>query len=453
MYIDKIGNDSIVETDNLMFTHLISSDPRGFNKHSDTVDNLDWNNRHSYIQDYIVYPYGSNNDLPDIIKKAVQNNSIAPGIITKKTQLLWGLGPQLYKEIIKDNLLIRQWQEDVDIQRWLDSWDFEGYLLKCCKDYEHVEGAFTKFELSKGSRVGEPFISTLSHVYPDRARLASERSVLSREATHVITSDVSFNNAYLPGELKIYPIFDFNQPFKNKNSIMYSNMYSFCTDYYTVPDIFGSLEWIYRSTAVPLIFKALSKNSMNLKFHIESPAQFWVNKADEIKNNCNTRGIVYNMNMLKEYQEQFLEKIAAVLSSDENSGKFLHTPKEFTVEGSNLIEHGWKVNVIDQRIKDFVDSQIKISERADHALSAGNLHSALGNVSESGKSDSGSEQLYALKTYLLTGINIPEKIITKAVNYALKANFPTKDLKIGFYHLQPEKEQDISPKKRIKNNI
>jgi hypothetical protein len=51
-----------------------------------------------------------------------------------------------------------------------------------------------------------------------------------------------------------------------------------------------------------------------------------------------------------------------------------------------------------------------------------NLHSALGNVSER-KSDSGSEQIYALKTFFKP-VDIPEMIIMKAINYAIKNKFP-----------------------------
>jgi len=109
----------------------------------------------------------------------------------------------------------------------------------------------------------------------------------------------------------------------------------------------------------------------------------------------------------------------------------------------------WEIKVIDQNIKDFVTAQIAISDHANHALASGlNIHSALSNVSETGKSDSGSEQIYALKTFLQTGIDIPEFIIMKAVNYALKVNFPKKGLKLGFEHDTAEKEQDIAPKDR-----
>ncbi|MFV8268466.1 hypothetical protein ACNQGP_00840 [Flavobacterium sp. GT2N3] len=452
MNIEYVGRDAIVDTPDVAFTYQVSETPRDFYQLKGKSNDLDWNNKHNYIGDYLVYPFGANNDLPDIIKHTVQTNYIAPGILKKKTQLIWGLGPQLYSEDITDSVLTRKWVMDKAIMDWLKSWNFEEYLIKACTDFQHIEGIFSRYELTKGSRVGKPFISRINHLFPDRTRLATAKSSKNREATHAMLSDYSFNAVNSLSEYKVYPLFDFTDPFANPNSVLYSNMYSFCTDYYTVPDLYGSLEWLNRSTSVPLIFKALSKNSINLKYHIVSPQAFWDKKRTEMVTNCNQRSIPFKESMLLDFQKQFLEKISVVLSGDENTGKYLHTTKSFTVEGTNLIEHGWEIKVIDQNIKDFVQAQISISERADHALSAGlNLHSALGNVSESGKSDSGSEQIYALKTFLQTGIDIPEMIIMKAINYAIKVNFPTSELKLGFYHQPAEKEQDIAPKNRIIN--
>lgn len=456
MNIEYVGRDAIVETPSVAFTYQVSETPRDFYKFKTDSNNLDWNNQCSFIGDYLVHPFGSNDNLPDIIKQTVQTNYIAPGILKKKTQLIWGMGPVLYKEQLvntKDgNKRIRIIQEDADIDAWLESWDYQEYLLKACTDYQHIEGVFSKFELNKGARIGSPFISKIVHQYCDRTRLATEKNNKSRKATHAITSEWSFSNLQAATEYKVYPLFDFQKPFENPNAILYSNMYSFCTDYYTVPDLYGSLEWLNRSTSVPLIFKALSKNSINLKYHIISPQAFWDKKKDEIEASCTQRGIIYKPSMLLDYQKEFLEKISVVLSGDENTGKYLHTSKTFYLEGVNLVEAGWEIKVIDQNIKDFVAAQISISERADHALSAGlNLHSALGNVSESGKSDSGSEQIYALKTFLQTGIDIPELIIMKAINYALKVNYPKKGLKLGFYHEKPEKEEAVTPSERIIN--
>lgn len=454
MNIEYVGRDAIVDTGDVSFTYQVLDNPRAVYQ-SRAIDTLDWNDQSNFIGDYLVHRYGHNDDLPDVIKLAVQTNHNAPGTLKKKTQLIWGQGPILYKEKLIEtetgNKRIRILQEDAEIEDWLESWDYQSYLIKAITDYQHIEGVFSKFELSKGARIGSPFIAKIVHQYCDRTRLATARTNLDAAATHVITTAKSFTNVRYLSDYKVYPLFDFLQPFAYANAVLYSNMYSFCTDYYTVPDIYGSLEWLKRSTAVPLIFKALSKNSINLKYHIVSPQAFWDKKEQKIKENCTQRGEMYKDSMLAEYTNQFLEKISQVLASDENTGKFLHTTKTI-VDGVHLQEHGWEIKVIDQNIKDFVDAQIAISNHANHALSSGlNLHSALANVSESGKADSGSEQIYAFKTFLKTGVDIPEMIIMKAINYALKANWPDKKLKLGFLQESAEKEQDIAPKNRLIN--
>ena len=158
--------------------------------------------------------------------------------------------------------------------------------------------------------------------------------------------------------------------------------------------------------------------------------------------------------MLDDCVKKTLEHVGKILSDEHNTGKFWHTVNLLDYDGVNIIEQGWEIKVIDQKLKDFVDSQIAIANRADRAVSAGiGLHGSLGNLSDQGKSDSGSEQLYALKNYMATGIDIPEMIIMKAINYALKANFPQLGLKMGFYHMQPQKEQDVNPENRLKNSI
>lgn len=451
-YIEFIDRGAIVETPEVAFTYAVSENPRDFDKFRLSNDTLDWSNYENYLGEYVVFPYGSNNDLPEVIKEVIQNNYIAPGLLKRKTELLWGYGPRLYTETFENNRIVKNWVDDEEVWSWFEAFKGEEYLLNCTVDYQHIQGTFTRFELNKGSRIGKPLIKKLVHMQPDKARQAKKMNALSSTPTHVVVTDWNLKTANSIELAKVYPVFDYLNPFGSPNSIMYSNMYTFCTDYYSVPDIYGSLEWLKRSTAVPLIFKALSKNSINLKYHIESPQAFWDKKAEDIKANCSIKGIEYKEEMLQEYQREFLKKISAVLSGDDNTGKYLHTTKSFTVDGTNLIEHGWSVKVIDQNIKDFVEAQIKISERADKATASGiSLHSVLGNMTSDGKANSGSEQLYAVINYLNTGVDIQEMIICKPINYALKANWPKKNLKMGFYHNIPERQQDVSPQDRSKN--
>jgi hypothetical protein len=114
----------------------------------------------------------------------------------------------------------------------------------------------------------------------------------------------------------------------------------------------------------------------------------------------------------------------------------------------------WEIIPIDQKVKDFIDSQISIANKADSATTSGlGLHPALSNIMVDGKLASGSEQLYALKLYLATEIDIPELIITKAVNAAIAANWPGKGLKLGFYHDIVKTEDSVTSSERVKNAV
>lgn len=452
MNIEYIGDNAIIEMAETAFTFEVSDNPRSFDSYRVDKQDLDWTDNRYHLGNWRVFPYGNDNQLPKQIRDIVQQNYIAPGLVKKKTQWLWGKGPKLYTEKIVDKVLVREWVDDKEIHDWLLSWDYESYLTAACVDFNHIEGVFTKFYQSKGGRIGRPSIAKLEHCMPDRSRLACELSSKDIKPTHVVVTDWNFEmiNAIL--NPKIYPIFDFKNPFKYKNAIYYSNMYSFCSDYYTVPDIYGSFEWLRRSTAIPLILKALSKNSLNVKYHVISPQKFWDDKKSEMEEESTKKGKKFRDKDFNIWQKLFLQKIAKVLSGEENTGKFWHSTKDFTVDGTNLIEHGWEIKVIEQKVKDFIDAQIEISKRADHAVSSGiGIGNVLGNVSEAGRSNGGSERIYAMKEYLQTGIDIAEMIVCKAINFAIMANWPNKNIKLGFYHIAPQREEDITPSNRIKN--
>lgn len=453
MNIEYVGRNALVSDTQSAFTFEVSENPRDFDTYRAPLDKLDWNDMHYNVDGWRIHPYGDSNDLPKQIQEAVAANSFAPGMLNKKTEILWGKGPKLYREKIVNGEVLQEWTEDSEIEAWLKTWDYEEYLLQCAVDFTYIEGAFSKIFLNRGARIGRRVkIAKLEHVSADKSRLASPYAENTTKPSHVVVTDFSFESVSSLTDMKVYKLFDFRNPFAERTTMHYSNMYSFCSNYYTIPNIYGSLEWLRRSTAIPLILKALSKNSINIKYHVISPQAFWDEAEDKLKENCTKRGVNYEMSMLEDYKRDLLKGVSKVLGSEENTGKFWHTTKSFEVDGTNLIEHGWEIKVIDQKIKDFVESQILISKHSIQNLSAGiGLHSSIGNASDSGKADSGSEQLYALQNYLLTGIDIPEMIVTKCLNYAIDANFPGKGLKIGFYHIGAKKQEDQSPKDRLIN--
>ena len=70
-----------------------------------------------------------------------------------------------------------------------------------------------------------------------------------------------------------------------------------------------------------------------------------------------------------------------------------------------------------------------------------------------GKLASGSEQLYALKLFLATEVDIPESIVCRPINTAISLNWPEKKLKLGFYHQVVKTEDSVTSSNRVKNVV
>jgi len=452
--IDWYGDSGIGSANNVGFTFESTDSPRDLQAIGGASD-LDWTDTSYELEGYSVFPYGNNNDLPKVIKDSVQGNYIAPGVLKKKTQLLWGKGPKLYTEKFEDGILVREWIKDDQVQAWLDSWEYEKYLSQGATDIHHIESSWTKFFRDRGSRMGRASkIAKLEHVNMNRTRLARVSGSRSKKPTHGIYTLDNLEARNTLGRHTVYPLFDRYDPFKHATSLFYSGTYTFLSDNYAIPDLYGTLEWLRRSTAIPLILKALSENSINLKYHIISPQAFWDAKEKELQDAAKSAGTAYKAKDLIKFKTKYMRKVVEVLSGAHNTGKFWHTVKYVRIDGNTLIEEGWEIKEIKQNVKDFVEAQTMISDQSTRAITAGlGIHQALGGSGEKGKTDSGGEQHNALKNYLITGIDMPEMTVCAPINYALKVNFPKKDIKIGFYHIAPQREQEITESKRLANNI
>jgi hypothetical protein len=446
-------NAGYIADESCAMVYEVTENPRDFDTFRLPKEEFNHHLNQDYVADWRIYRYGYNDDIPRVIKKTVQENSSAPGMLEKKMMMVWGQGPFLYKESIENNQLVRNWSDDSEIQSWLDTWDYEQYLLKCAVDYDYIKSNFTKFHRNKGTRIGSTNrIAMLSHILADEGRLASKKSDLRGMPTHIAETDFSLNEINAILQMKVYPKFNVRDPFAYPTSAYYSNQYTFGDKFYSTSPLLGALEWLRRSTATPIIFKAMSKNSVNIKFHVESPQEFWNFEEERIKKACQAKGEIYNYNMLVAFRKKFMRDLLKVLAGDENTGKVWHTRKTIEVQGHNLIEHGWKIEPIDQKILDFVRAQIEISQRADRALSTSiTMHGSISNIGESGNSDSGSEQLYAYQNFINSSVDIPEMVICASMNMAIKANFPNKNLKMGFMQRITQKQQDVTPGKRVKN--
>ena len=426
------------------------------NRREDDINSVLWSVGRSYnwentphaIGDFRIVPYGPNNLLPSELRSTVDDNNLAPGIIERQLGLLFGQGVFLYQLAFENGEIKHIWQQDNEIESWLSDWDFMSYIKGITTDYLYLKGFFNAIYLTRGYRIGSaPKISHLEHIPAKNARLEWADSRKLSDVKHILVGNFE-QNCFDTG-IQSFPVYDRRNPARYPVSAAYNSTYSFSRDFYSVPPYWGALRWIVRGSEIPTIFKYVTDNGLNLAYHVHSPFEYWENKREVIKQMHPEWSEAQVEKRIAELSTQLLEDLTHVLSGKENAGKFFHTVDITDETGAT---HTWKIEAIDQKIKDFVDSQLKIAEASSSAITSGmGLHPSLSNVMVNGKLASGSEMLYAFRLHLLSNVAIAEQAILEQINQAIAFNFPKKNLRLGFYHQSLKAEEALSSSDRIKN--
>lgn len=408
-----------------------------------------WKENTLSIGDFEVIPCGIRNDVPQQLQTGVLNDSFALRALERKVELLVEQGPYIYSHKIDGTKYFRKPIEEESINDWLEENSHEEFLHNNSRDYYYQRGIYTKIYRSRASRFdNESRPPTIEHISAFDCRLAYRRTDLRKKPTHVMVGDWVKQDLK---EFKVYPLFDPKNPNKYPVSIYYVKAASYGMSDYPMPDLYGALDWIKNTTNTPKIFKAFTENALNIKWHIQSPAKFWKDKSDIIKANLKSQSPPgeYKEQMLEDLKTEILDSLSTLLSGVDNVGKFWHNEYVVGLVGANAVEQGWKITPIEQKTKEWVESQIKLYETAVFAVQANmGVHASLLMVGADGKSDSGSEQLYAYVTHQKTATPMPEFYVCKALNDIIKSFF-NKKIKIGFYRTTPERQQDVSDNQRM----
>lgn len=444
----RIGNFGIVETSAGLVSHEIRGSFSGVNSYSMGYPDS-WDERKMVIGKHSIVPLGQSNDMPDVLRDMLDENYSGEGILSKIQGLQWGEGPRVYREVFTDNgEIVRQWVNDVDVNAWLRSWNWEEEMLRCHTDLTHGFGFFYKVFQTRGGRIGKPAISHIVHVPVNKARIGYPREGKD-DYEYIVVGSWPHPQV---DSLQSYPRFDRFNPFKHPVSMGYQNLYSFAKSFYSTPRFYGAYSWMRLASSIAPLLTSYNINASAIKYHIESPGEYWEKAEDSLKERCRIKGEEYKPEMLEKFKQDAFEEFTAALTGQQNVGKFLHTVKEFDHMANSY--EGWKVTALDNKIKDFIEAQIKIADKADSASTSGfGLHPSLSNIVVDGKMNSGSEMLYALKAYIASETAIPEMILFAPFNAVLEANFPDKDLKFGFYRKIMMKEDQVSPGDRLVNQI
>ena len=415
------------------------------------TDAKDWEVMPATVGDYKIVPYGWNNNIPVFIRDTIGGNNLAPGILARQKGLLWGQGPQLYTMHYDEGGQIAQrWTDDPEVRTWLESWRYEEYLLGIMEDFLSTGGFFDAKHLAKGGRIGrQKRIALIEHIPVKNARLEwpENNSNQIRDCKHIIVGDME--HGCINTGTREYPVFDESAPGRYPVAASYKRIGTFGRDFYALPQFWGAMRWIIRGSEIPTIFKYVTDNGINLAYHVHSSQSYWDYRRNVLHlANPEWTDAQIEAEIMK-ITTKLLDSMTQVLTGKENAGKMFHSI-DCVDETGNV--HPWKIEAIDQKIKDFVESQLKIAEASVSAITSGmGLHPSLSNIMVNGKLASGSEMLYAFKLYLNSDTAIPTMLLTSSINEAIRFNFPEKRIRLGFYHQSVKTEESISSSDRLKN--
>lgn len=412
------------------------------------LSNTDWEQFPMTAGGFKIIPYGWDNLLPIHLRDILESNNLAPGVLRRQMGLIFGQGLHLYREVVTTRgEIVKNWTEDAGVQNWLESWDYVKYVERALMDYLHTNGCVSLLPLKRGSRLtGKAFIACLENVPIKDARLEWTESGTADDVKRIIVGDFEHQ---CPSGVREYPVFNPKAPAAARISAMYSNTGTFGRSFYSLPQYWGTLRWIVRGSDIPSIFKYVTDNSLNMAYHIHSPQSYWNTKREFIRllNPDYTDAQVEEK--IAEMTKNFLQNLTKVLSGKENAGKFFHT---VDIPDDSGALQSWKIEPIDQKIKEFVEAQLKINDASVSAITSGmGLYPALSNISMQGKLSSGSDLMNAFQLARLVDVEIPSNTVLKALNQAIAVNFPDKKLKIGFYYTKLGTQSEISPDDRLIN--
>ena len=173
-------------------------------------------------------------------------------------------------------------------------------------------------------------------------------------------------------------------------------------------------------------------------------------KQDLVKYNGISIGTEYRESLLVEYMRLELRKIGDYLSGADNQGKAYSSISFMDSSGHEL---QWRIETIDLKYKEYIESLISYDKRAEEALlSSVGLDASITAVSKDGViSKSGSDAYYNYLIYIMS-LTPEDEICAEPFNLALRLNFPDlykQGYRIGFYREVPQRQEEIAPKDRL----
>jgi hypothetical protein len=449
---DLIGNFGCYADDNNVISFQVGGARNSFNFNIDpefgasSAGILSWMN----ISGFNVAARGANNLQVEEITSDFNNNRLLPRLINKQVNMLYGLGPAVYRQNTAGGKKEKTWVEQPLIMSWLEDWtdrglemDYKSFSKAIIKNFYYFRDYFVKWRLNAGNLTGMPIRTVgLEMMENKHCRLATT-------ITDVANDIINYNDlkyiavgkwGYGISNYKFYPRFTLSDSGRIKYAGISHHREKSVGEYYGINETHvGTKSYIKGSNQTAGYINSFLKNSLAAKLHIIIPNAWLVSKRNQITLLCeeNKRlaakgkeplkyndieiGTEYKESSLLAYMRFELRKISAYLSGEDNQGKAYATISF----RNGAEEECWKIETVDLKYREYISSLIDYDKRADEAmLSAVGLDSSISSVSKDGViSKSGADVFYNYLIYLMS-LTPDDETCSEPFNMAIRINFP-----------------------------
>ncbi|MBN1546857.1 MAG: hypothetical protein JW902_09375 [Syntrophaceae bacterium] len=338
--------------------------------------------------------WGDDNLFPQNVLSDLEGNSIALRALEKRRNVHFGRGIVAYRNVkADDGTFTREIITEGPVKDFFRSNQVNLQWIDLIGSLEIFANGWLEFILNKAKTqinrvsVMDPAYCRHSRMNPKAIRI--EKTYYSADwpnpGEEYLSVIPTFNpNKFMPG--KAYPDPKFTYP------VFYR---SFNKSYYHLAIWNGVRQsgWLSIANKVPALKKAIMKNQMTIKYHVEIPDQYFQKRYPSSD---------YTREQRESAVQRKIEELNEFLTDVENSGKSLVT---FSYYNETLQKEfpGWKINVIDNKLKDdayLPDSQAANSEilfaiGVDPSL-IGASHVPGGKMASSGSGSDKREAFWAL---------------------------------------------------------
>ena len=432
------------------------------------------------VNGYQVCMRGANNNLCDEVTTEIKQNRLLPRLYSKEIKMLYGNGPCAYMKTVEGGKMKRVYTALPEWDEWLNTWQERGmetsaqeFAKTNIKNFYYFGDFFCKFRFARGKRLGMMPVAGMEPLENKHCRLATTRQDIAYEQIsysdfrHIAVGRWSYGL----GNYKIYPKFALSEVDNYLYAAVSHHREKSVDEFYGVNETHqGTRPYILGSNSTATYINSFLRNSLAAKIHIVIPNAWVVSKRSQLTKLCEENklrkskdkdlvkyngieiGTEYRESLLVEYMRLELRKIGDYLSGAENQGKAYSSISFMDASGH---EQQWKIDTIDLKYKEYIDSLIAYDKRTEEALlSSVGIDASISAVSKDGViSKSGSDSYYNYLIYIMS-LTPEDEICAEPFNIALKLNFPNlykQGYRIGFYREVPQRQEYISPKDRLNN--